>query len=169
MKAAGRASGALSEPPSPHTEETSTGKAECSDSEATESDLELERTNDVNDAAMQENTQALADKEKDLVAAPAPQTKPKLRMPECPPKTFDRARNISKGTLQLFSPCGAKIGSFEMVKSESMTMLFTVLSKIMPFMSQALRELREHRGMNIKNVRVWNAATKRRGTAPTNV
>lgn len=164
LKAAGRANGALCEPSSPVTEDASTGTKECEDSEATESDVEQTGINtDDNSVHLQEVDPVDTNKVDDSTHVPEPQPKVRLQMPECPPKTFNRSKNISKGTLQLFSPCGAKIGSFEMIKSESMTMLFSTLSRIMPIMAPVLIKLREVRGMNSKNVKVWNAATKKKG------
>jgi hypothetical protein len=50
-----------------------------------------------------------------------------------------------------------------MIKSESMTLLFSVLSKIMPILAPRLKHIRERKGMDLKNVKVWNAAKRRKG------
>jgi hypothetical protein len=164
LKAAGRANGALREPSSP-AEEALTATTDCDDSEATESEPEQPElgTGHVSEP-IHGTDPSDAENNEGPPIAPAPKPQAKLQMPECPPKTFNRAKHISKGTLQFFSPCGAKIGTFEMIKSESMTLLFSTLSRIMPILAPVLKDLREQRGMNERNVKVLNAATKKMGT-----
>lgn len=70
--------------------------------------------------------------------------------PECPPKDFSLAEEgrtkqpATKGTLQLMSPCGAKLFITEMVQSESLSQLFKVFNDVMPHIAEEL--LKIHQG-----------------------
>jgi hypothetical protein len=167
LKAAARASGALQVPPSPSKEVIAAEKADCSESEGIQSNPELSVTTDENTGGVPlpqtEDEEDGINVEEDPASTSTAKAGEKVTMPECPPKTFNRSRHISKGSLQFFSPCGAKIASFEMIKSESMTILFNALTKIIPRLAPALRQIREERGMNENNLQVWNAATKKIG------
>jgi hypothetical protein len=163
LKAAARACGALLKPPAPEANEV-TKKAECSGSEATESEEEVATSKEGDaDEETQQTQQTSRNKEKESYKTSALHEGGKVFMAQCPPKTFTRSKNVSKGTIQFFSPCGVKIASFEMLKSESMTILFSALSKIMPHLSPALKAIRTARGMDTKNGVIWNAAKRQNG------
>jgi hypothetical protein len=63
--------------------------------------------------------------------------------PECPPKDFSLSEQelskytsaVTKGTLQVISPCGAKVFMTEMVQSESISILIHSLSSFMPLIA----------------------------------
>ena len=66
-------------------------------------------------------------------------------MLQCPPKMFNNAKRFSKGTLQIFSPCGAKVFCGEMVKAESLTILFNALSFVMPIIAPYAKKVKKIR------------------------
>ena len=66
-------------------------------------------------------------------------------MLQCPPKMFNNTKRFSKGTLQIFSPCGAKVFCGEMVKAESLTILFNALSFIIPIIAPYAKKVKKIR------------------------
>jgi hypothetical protein len=82
---------------------------------------------------------------------------------ECAPKDFSKAdakmrTATTKGTFQIISPCGAKIAISEMVTTESLTSLFTLLSDVMPLIVQDMTAARQQR-LQKTNMIYTNAKT----------
>jgi hypothetical protein len=98
---------------------------------------------------------------------------PTYQMMECPPKDFSKGetevhrRQTTKGTLQVMSPCGAKVFCTEMVYSESLSIMFHSLSTFIPVIQPRLREIREKKFAD-KSVCYINPRSKQPGTPSTN-
>jgi hypothetical protein len=93
-------------------------------------------------------------------------------MLECPPKDFSKGetglqrRRTTKGTLQIMSPCGAKVFFTEMVYSESLSVMFHSLSTFIPIIQPRLRQIRMTKFAD-KSARYINPKSKRPGTDST--
>jgi hypothetical protein len=86
---------------------------------------------------------------------------------ECAPKDFSKAEEkmrtaTTKGTFQIISPCGAKIAIAEMMTSESLTSLFSLLSDVMPLIVEEMTAACQKRLDETKGI-CTNAKTGQKG------
>ena len=104
---------------------------------------------------------ALTEQTRSAAAKAAPSDS---NMLQCPPKMFNNAKRFSKGTLQIFSPYGAKVFCGEMAKAESLTILFNALSFVMPIIAPYAKKVKKIRfGSDYAKTTTVNPRTGEKG------